>query len=137
MYGNPFRRVLYQKNKRRPPRTCACRFRLLRGLREDGVLRGLRHAELHLRARRDLDGRARSGVAAKAGLALRLDELAETREQNALGALRASIGDLEELVVGGDGLLLADASGLSDSGHDLGLGSRHLLCHFFDPFVFP
>ena len=105
-------------------------------LGEDSVLRGLAEAEFRLRAGRDLDRLASRGIAAEASLALRLEHLAEAREHDALRALGASIGDLEELVVGSDGLLLADASGLSDSGHDLGLGSRNFLCHFFDPFVF-
>ena len=105
-------------------------------LGEDSVLRGLAEAEFRLRAGRNLDRLAGRGIAAEAGLALRLEHLAEAREHDALRALGASIGDLEELVVRSNGLLLADASGLSDGSHDLGLGSGNFLSHFFDPFVF-
>ena len=105
-------------------------------LGEDSVLRGLAEAEFRLRAGGDLDRLASRGIAAEASLALRLEHLAETGEHDALRALSTGVGDLEELVVRGNGLLLADASGLSDGGHDLGLGSGNFLSHFFDPFGF-
>ena len=104
-------------------------------LSEDGVLRSLSHAELDDLLRGNLDGLASRGIAAHASLAVDLDELAEARENDALGALRALISDREELLIGSDDLLLADASGLSHSSHDLGLGSGNLLSHFFDPLI--
>lgn len=103
-------------------------------LGEDGVLASLREAELRLRAGRDLDRLTRRRIAAGARLALELEELAETREDDALRELRAIIGDLEQRLVRSNSLLLADAGGLRDGGHDFGLGRRNLLSHFLDPY---
>ena len=53
-------------------------------LREDGVLRLLGDAELQHALRGDLDGLAGRGVAALTGLAVHDDELADTREREAV-----------------------------------------------------
>lgn len=105
----------------------------IRSLSENGVLGRLRNAELDNLLRSDLNGLTRLGVAAHAGLAADLDQLAESGNDNALGALGSVIRDREKLLVSGNGLLLADTGGIGDGSHDFGLGGRNFLGHFLDP----
>src|ERR1700761_2202059 len=92
---------------------CEANSELLLG-RSDRILRGLRDAELDDGLGLDLDGLAGLGVAADAGLALRLNELAESRN-----------GELAVLL----GLLDRGLCESLEEGCSLLVGELELFCH--------
>ena len=105
-------------------------------LREDGVLARLGEAELHDLLRLDLDRLAGRRIAARASGLLLLDELAEAREHKALLLLLRTLdGEVKELLVDGDSLLLRDAGSLRERGHDTTLGGLLRLDHLDDHTV--
>lgn len=132
LYSDDARKGVSEKKLEAAFRRPQCTLDRTTRLAKNSVLSGLGHAEFHLRAGRNLDRLASGGIAAGASLALSLDKLAETRKDNALRSVGASIGNLEELVVSGGGLLLGDLGGFGDGSHDRGLGCRYLdfLSHF-------
>ena len=88
-------------------------------LAEDGVLRGLGHAELHNLLSRDLDGRASGGVATLTRLAVHENELAQAGQCEAvLGVL---VRECRDALERGNRLLLGDSDSVGDRGCDLGL----------------
>ena len=87
---------------------------------EDGVLRGLSHAELHNLLSFDLDRFAGGRVATLASFALDEHEFAETRQGERV--LRVLVSELRDDFEDRNSLLLRELSFFSDGGGDLGFG---------------
>ena len=103
-------------------------------LAEDGILEGLASDELDDLLGLDLDLLASRRIAAHARRTLDLLDLAEAREHIALFfLLRALDREVEETLVDGLSLLLADLAGFGERCDDSALGCRNdfFLSHFY------
>ena len=108
-------------------------------LAEDRVLESLARDDLDDLLGLDLDRFAGHGVTAGASRTLDELNLAESGEHKALLFLLGALdGEVDETLVDGDSLLLADTARFGEGRHDSALGGRNdfFLSHFFDPFGF-
>ena len=100
---------------------------------KDCILESLASNELDDLLGLDLDPLAGRRIAARTGRTLDELHLADGGKGDALLFLLGALdGDVNELLVHGDCLLLGDAGGLSESCHDATLGGRNefFLSHF-------
>ena len=100
---------------------------------KDRILESLAGDELDDLLGLDLDHLAGRGIAARAGGTLDELHLADGGKGDALLFLLGALdGDVNELLVHGDSLLLGNAGGLGESCHDATLGGRNefFLSHF-------